>query len=270
MNDTPILVTNATGKTGRRVAERLRAAGRTVRAGSRRSDPPFDWERRATWAPALQGTSAAYVSYFPDLAVAGAPEAIEAFAADALAAGVERLVLLSGRGEEEAQRAEAALEASGAAWTIVRCSWFAQNFNEGFFRDLILAGEVALPSHVQAVPEPFVDVDDIADVAVAALLEEGHAGRLYELTGPELLTFATALDVIAQAADRPVRFTPIELERFAAALPPELAGFLTYLFVEVLDGRNAQLADGVQEALGRPARPFREFARQAAADGAWA
>ncbi len=178
-------------------------------------------------------------------------------------------MLLSGRGEEEAQRAEAALQASGADWTIVRCAWFAQNFSEGLFRDLILTGEVALPRHTEAIPEPFVDVDDIADVAAAALTEDGHVGRLYELTGPELLTFPTALDVIAVAAQRPARFVPIELEQFAAAVPQEYAGFLTYLFTDVLDGSNATLADGVQEALGRPARPFREYARKAAADGAW-
>ena len=150
MNENPILVTHGTGKAGRRVAERLRAAGRSVRVGSRAGDPAFDWENLTTWAPALEGNSAAYVSFFPDLAVEGAPEAIAAFAEDALAAGVDRLVLLSGRGEEQAQRAEAALQASGADWTIVRCSWFAQNFSEGLFRELIVAGEVVIPHRLDA------------------------------------------------------------------------------------------------------------------------
>jgi uncharacterized protein YbjT (DUF2867 family) len=270
MNKQPILITNGTGKTGRRVAARLQAAGRSVRIGSRTGRPPFDWEDRATWTHALHGTSAAYVSYYPDIAVPGAPEAIEAFAHDALAAGARRLVLLSGRGEEEAQRAESAVRASGAEWTIVRCSWFAQNFSEGAFRDAILSGELALPAHVNGVPEPFVDVEDIADVAAAALTEPGHEERLYELTGPELLTFATALDVIAVASGRAVRLAPVALEQFAAGVPAEFAGLLTYLFTEVLDGRNARLADGVREALGRPARSFREYARAAAASGAWA
>lgn len=269
MNENPILITNGTGKTGSRVAERLRAAGRPVRIGSRKGDPAFDWEDRATWAPALEGTSAAYVSYFPDLAVEGAPEAIAAFAQDARAAGVDRLVLLSGRGEEEAQRAEAELQASGADWTIVRCSWFAQSFSEGLFRELIAAGELALPRHIHDIPEPFVDVGDIADVAAAALTEAGHVGRLYELTGPDLLTFPAAIDVIARAAGRPVDYVSIELQQFAQSVPPEFAGFLTYLFTEVLDGRNAHLADGVREALGRPARSFQEYAREAAASGAW-
>ena len=181
-----ILVTGGTGKTGRRVAERLNARGMPVRIGSRSGEPPFDWEDRSTWEPALRGTSAAYVSYYPDLAVPGTPELIGALAERALAAGTRRLVLLSGRGEEEAERAEEALKASGAEWTIVRCSWFMQNFSESYFAEPLAAGELALP--VGDVREPFVDAEDIADVAVAALTEEGHAGRLYELTGPRPLT----------------------------------------------------------------------------------
>ena len=270
MTDTPILITNGTGKTGSRIAERLTAAGHAVRVGSRAGSPPFDWEDRGTWGPALDGTSAAYVSYYPDLAVPGAPEAIAAFTEDALAAGTRRLVLLSGRGEEEAQRAEEALQASGAEWTIVRCSWFAQNFSEGFFRDEIAAGALAVPTLVDGVPEPFVDVEDIADVAAAALTQAGHAGALYEMTGPELLTFATAVDVISAAAGRDVQVVPVELEDYTRSLPADLAGFLGYLFTEVLDGRNAALADGVGRALGRPARPFGAYARRAAAAGAWA
>jgi uncharacterized protein YbjT (DUF2867 family) len=201
------LVVGGTGKTGRRVAERLQARDLPVRIGSRSGAPPFDWEDRSTWAPALQGTAAAYVSYFPDLAVPGAPEAIAAFAEQALAAGTRRLVLLSGRGEEEAQRAEQALAETDAEWTIVRCSWFSQNFSESYLLEPVLAGEVVLPAG--DVPEPFVDADDIADVAVAALTQEGHAGRLYELTGPRLLTFADAVGEIARASGREIRFMPV-------------------------------------------------------------
>jgi uncharacterized protein YbjT (DUF2867 family) len=160
-------VVGGTGKTGRRVAQRLQARGVPVRIGSRSGEPPFDWEDRSTWAPALRGASAAYITYYPDLAVPGSTDAIAELAATALAGGTRRLVLLSGRGEEEAERAERALAASGAEWTVVRCSWFMQNFSEEFLLDQILAGEVALPAgHVRA---PFVDAEDIADVAAAAL-----------------------------------------------------------------------------------------------------
>lgn len=267
------LVLGGTGKTGRRIVERLRARELPVRVGSRSGEPPFDWEDRTTWAPALEGATAAYVSYVPDLAVPGATEAVGAFAEQALASGVRRLVLLSGRGEEEAQRAERVVQESGADWTIVRASWFHQNFSENYLLEPILAGEVALP--VGDVPEPFVDADDIADVAVAALTETGHAGQLYEVTGPRLLTFAEAVAEVGRASGRELRFVPVTLEEYVGAieahgLPADVVALIGYLFGELFDGRNAMLADGVQRALGRAPRDFADYARATAATGAWA
>jgi uncharacterized protein YbjT (DUF2867 family) len=269
----PTLVLGGTGKTGRRVAQRLTALGLPWRMGSRTANPPFSWEDPATWAPALQGMGAVYISYFPDLAVPGAADTVGAFARLAVQHGVRRLVLLSGRGEEGAQRAEQAVQASGAETTVVRATWFNQNFSEGGFLDMVRAGDLTLP--VGDVLEPFVDADDIADVAVAALTQDGHAGQVYELTGPRLLSFAQAADEIARAAGRPVRCTPIPLDAFTAAAaaqgePPEVVALLRYLFSEVLDGRNARLADGVQRALGRAPKDFAVFAREVAAGGVWA
>jgi uncharacterized protein YbjT (DUF2867 family) len=266
------LVLGGTGKTGRRIVERLAARGVPTRVGSRSGEPPFDWEDRSTWSPVLRDVDAAYISFHPDLAVPGAAAAVGALAAMAVEHGVRRLVLLSGRGEEEAQRAERAVRDAGADTTIVRCSWFSQNFSESFLLDAVRSGVVALP--VDAVPEPFVDVEDIADVAVAALTEDGHAGELYELTGPRLLTFAEAVREIADASGRDLRFMPMPIEEYAALLgqdelPPDVVWLITYLFTEVLDGRNAGLTDGVQRALGRQPRDFRDYARAAAATGVW-
>ena len=270
------LVLGGTGKTGRRVAQRLEARGMPTRVGSRSAEPPFDWQKPDTWATALDGVSAAYVSYYPDLAIPGAPEAVRAFAELAARNGVRRLLLLSGRGEEEAQSAELALmevaEEAGIGWTIVRCAWFMQNFDEYFFLEPILSGEVALPSW--DVPEPFVDADDIADVAVAALTEDGYAGEIYELTGPRLLTFEEAVGEIAKATGREIRFVPVSLEEYEAVLaeadvPPEFLSFLAYLFGTVLDGRNASTTDGVRRALGREPKDFSDYARDAAATGVW-
>lgn len=268
----PILVIGGTGKTGRRVAERLEARGVPVRIGSRSAQPGFDWEDRSTWAPALRGARSAYVTYFPDLAVPGAPEAVDALVKVALENDVRRIVLLSGRGEEEAQRAERVLQQSGADWTIVRCSWFSQNFNESYLQEPLHAGEVALPTG--DVPEPFVDADDIADVAVVALTEDGHVGQLYELTGPRMLSFAQAVQEIAEATGREIAFVPVTMDEYRAAMaeqdiPADFVWLITYLFTEVLDGRNASLTDGVQRALGREPRDFGDFARAAAAQGAW-
>jgi uncharacterized protein YbjT (DUF2867 family) len=270
--DAPVLVLGATGKTGRRVVDRLRERGVALRPGSRSARPGFDWTDRTTWAPALDGVASVYISYYPDVAIPGAPEAIEAFAKQALATGVRRLVLLSGRGEYEAQRAEQLLQASGADWTIVRCAWFAQNFSEGFLLEPILAGEVALPT--PDTPEPFVDAEDIADVATAVLTESGHEGRVYELTGSRMLSFADAVGEIAAATGRAIPFVPVSIDEYAAVLdetgvPDEVKGLVRYLFTEVLDGRNAHLADGVQQALGRPARDFADYVRRTAASGVW-
>ena len=266
------LVLGSTGKTGRRIMERLVAKGVRVRAGSRSAQPPFDWENRSTWAGALGGIDAVYISYYPDLAAPGATDAIRAFSELAVKSGVRRLVLLSGRGEAEAQAAEAIVRNSGAEWTLLRASWFNQNFSENFLLDAVLSGELALPAG--NVGEPFIDTNDIADAAVAALTEDRHVGQLYEMTGPRLLTFAEATAEIARAAGRPIRYTQISSEQYAVALrdvsvPPEFVSFLGYLFDEVLDGRNAFVADGVQRVLGRPARDFADYARETAATGVW-
>ena len=154
----------------------------------------------------------------------------------------------------------------------MRCSWFSQNFSEGHFLEPVLEGTVALP--VDGVGEPFVDVDDIADVAVAALTEDGHAGELYELTGPRLLTFAGAVAEIGAATGREIAFVPITRDEYAAGmadagLPDDIIWLTSYLFEEVLDGRNESLTDGVQRALGREPRDFADYARRTAATGIW-
>ena len=265
-----ILVLGGTGKTGRRIVERLRGGGVPVRVGSRSAAQPFDWTDRTTWAAVLQDVGAVYVSFYPDLAVPGAPESVGAFADLAVASGVTRLVLLSGRGEEEAQAAEELIQSAGVDWTILRSSWFSQNFSEDYLREPVLSGEVVLP--VGAVPEPFVDADDIADVAVAALTGDGHAGQLYELTGPRLLTFADAVGEIARATGRRIDLVPVSVEDYVLAaegVPGEVVELLTYLFTTVLDGRNARLADGVQRALGRSPRDFADYAKATAATGIW-
>ena len=271
-HDKTILILGGTGKTGRRVADRLTALGHPVRIGSRSADPAFDWEDPTTWADALDGIDAVYVTYYPDLAAPGAADAIRAFADQAVASGVRQLVLLSGRGEPEAQRSEEIIQGYPVDWTIVRSSMFSQNFDEYFLVDAVRSGVVAFPAG--ATPEPFIDVDDIADVVTAALTEDGHSGQIYEVTGPRLLTFEEAIDTISAAAGREIRYVPITPDEYAAGaedagVPAEFATFLGDLFGTIFDGRNVYLTDGVERALGRPARDFADYARSAAATGVW-
>lgn len=267
------LVLGGTGKTGRRIVARLQALGCSTRVGSRSGEPPFDWQDQTTWPAVLPNVRAVYISFYPDLAVPGAADSVGAFAALAADRGVGRLVLLSGRGEPEAQRAEALVREAGPEWTVVRSSWFSQNFSESFLLDDVRSGVVALP--VDGVREPFVDVEDIVDVAVAALTGDGHAGRVYEVTGPRLLTFAQAVREIAAETGREVRFEPLSMDEYTSAMTEqnvqsEAARLFRYLFTEVLDGRNSHLSDGVQSALGRPPRDFRAYVRAAAGTGVWA
>ena len=268
----PTLVLGGKGKTGRRVAERLAARGLPVRIGSRSSQPPFDWENRSTWAPALEGVGSVYLTYYPDLAVPGAVEATRSFAELALACGVRRLALLSGRGEPIAEEAEQAVRDTGADLTILRSTWFMQNFSEDYMLDHVLSGDIRLPAG--NVPTPFLDADDIADVAVDALSHDRHIGQLYELTGPRSLSFAQAAEEIGEATGRELRYTAVSLEQHEAELAdhgvaPEVIELLTYLFQEVVDGRNADTTDGVRRALGREARDFGDYVRETAASGVW-
>ena len=267
-----ILVLGGTGKTGRRVAEKLKARGIATRIASRSASPAFDWNDATTWEAALENISAVYLSYAPDLAVPGATDTVRRFVAKAIDSGVKRLVLLSGRGEEEAQACERIVQESDLEWTVVRASWFMQNFSEGEFAGMVLDGAITLPA--ADVPEPFIDINDIADVAVAALVEDGHTHEIYEVTGPRLMTFTDLAREISEAAGRTIPFVQIPGEAFAGAIaesgvPGEVAWLLNYLFDTVLDGRNAYLTDGVERALGRKPADFSDFARRVSERGVW-
>lgn len=269
----PFLVIGGSGKTGRRVVERLKALGHDVHGVSRSSSPSFDWNDDSNWNEVLAGVKALYVTYHPDLSVPGASDHIRALLTVAKARGVERIVLLSGRGEEEAQLCERLALHSGIPATIVRCGWFNQNFSESFFRDLLMSGTLAVPN--AHVGEGYVDADDIADVATAALTEDGHAGQIYQLTGPELLTFRDIAAIFRETTGRELNVVDVSREAFvegleAAQLPEGMVQLVDYLFNEVLDGRNASLGDGVQRALGRPPRDFRSFLQKAHLSGAFA
>jgi uncharacterized protein YbjT (DUF2867 family) len=267
------LVIGGTGKTGRRVVERLQAKGVPVRVGSR-SEPerPFDWEDESTWAPAIQDVKAAYITYYPDLAFPGAAEKVGKFAKLAADNGVKKMALLSGRGEDGALAGERAVQASGADVTVVRSSFFSQNFSEHFLLGPVLEGVIALPAGDTV--EPFVDTDDIADIVAAALTEDGHAGQVYEVTGPRLLSFGDVAKELSAATGREIQYIPVSPDEYAAeaikaGVPEDEAYGLVELFGEVLDGRNEHLTDGVKRALGREPRDFGDYARETAATGVW-
>jgi uncharacterized protein YbjT (DUF2867 family) len=269
----PVVIVGGAGKTGQRVADRLAAHGLPSRFASRSTSPAFDWEDPSTWHGALEGARAAYVAYQPDLAAPGATERIGEVAALASTLGVERFVLLSGRGEEGALLSEQAAFAAHDNVTVCRVAWFAQNFTEGALAGAVPTGVFALPAPGD-VPEPFVDLDDVADVAVLALTEDGHGGVVHELTGPESLTLAEVAQRLSDASGKSVEYVEVTQEEFVAeavgeGLDEVTASFLAGLFTEIFDGRNVATTTGVREALGREPRAFGDWANDAAAQGSW-
>lgn len=267
-----ILVTGGTGKTGSRIVGRLLSRDIPVRIGSRRAIPKFDWEDPETWDRAIDGVQSVYVAFQPDLAVPGSDAAIRSLIEVAKSFSVRRLVLLSGRGEPEAEACEKLVIASGLEWTVIRANWFYQNFSEGYLAEAIASRNVALPA--PDIAEPFVDADDIADIAVAALTDDTHVGQIYEVSGPRLMTFRHAVQEISNALGEPIHYEQIAMDDYVSGLeyggvPPVYISLLRYLFTVVMDGRNASLADGVQRALKRKPRDFSDYVREVVASAAW-
>lgn len=268
-----ILVIGGTGKTGRRVAEKLTALGHHVRVGSRNADPAFDWHKADGWDAALEGMDMVYITFQPDLAVPGALEAIETLVRKAKVKGVKKMILLSGKGEREAELCEQVLIHSGIEYTIVRASWFNQNFSESFFLEPILAGNLAMPK--PRVRVPYVDANDIAEVVVASFLDEKHHGKIYEVTGPRLMTFGDIAQEVSNATGREIEYTAISMEAYneimqKAGLPEDYIWLINYLFNEVLDNEdNSIVTNDVEKVLGRKARDFSDFASETAATGIW-
>lgn len=273
MKTEQFLITGGTGKTGRRIVQRLNKLGYKVRIGSRSAERPFDWNDPTNWDEVLEGIDKVYITYQPDLAVPGAKEAISELVKRATTAGVSKMVLLSGKGEREAQLCEDIVINSGIDYTIIRATWFNQNFSENFLLEPILDGVVALPqAHVKI---PFVDAEDIADVAVKVLNDVTYNGKIFELTGSETLTFKEAISVIANATNRSISFIPIRLEAYSAAmknmqLPEDFIWLINYLFDVVLGNpNNSIVTEDINLLLGRAPKTFREFAEESAALGIW-
>ncbi|MEO9964181.1 MAG: NmrA family NAD(P)-binding protein [Reichenbachiella sp.] len=268
-----ILVIGGTGKTGRRVVEKLNQANHQVRIGSRGSNPAFDWDDPSTYAEVLKGIDRAYIVYSPDLAVPGAKTAIKLLTEEALAQGLEKVVLLSGKGEKEAEACEEIVADSGLNYTIVRASWFNQNFSESFLLDPILAGHVALPMREAQIP--FVDVEDIADVVTKVLMEDSYNSETITVTGPNQLSFATVIDQIAKATDREIAFQPVSIPMYEsmmkdAGLPDDYVWLFSYLFKEVLGNpENQIISNDIERVLGRKAKDFSEYVARTKQTGVW-
>lgn len=267
------LIIGGTGKTGRKIVASLQQLGQNVRVGSRSASPSFDWQNPTTWDEALTGMDKVYITFQPDLAVPGAFEAIHNLSKMAKEKGIKKLVILSGKGETEAEKCETAVINSGVDYTVIRASWFNQNFSESFFLDPILSGQVVLPFPKAKVP--YVDTGDIADVAVEALLHDEHNGKIYELTGPRLWTFEEITNEISKASGRNIQFTSVSLEEYLgfmkqAGVDSDYIWLMDYLFTHVLTNpANSFVTGDVEKVLKRRPKDFADYAQETAATGVW-
>jgi uncharacterized protein YbjT (DUF2867 family) len=267
-----ILVLGATGKTGRRIAQRLRAAGATVRTAARRAaDVRFDWDDVTTHDAALRGATAVYVVP-PTLRTDFAPQ-VTAFIDRARSAGVRHVTFLSARGVDlapaEVPPRAVELHLAGAddlGHAVVRPGWFMHNFSEGYFRPSA-DGSIFAPAGDGA--EAFVHADDIAEVAAATLLDpDAHADAGYTLTGPAALTFTQVAERIAAASGRPIAYVDVSVDEWVArevagGMPEDYAGLLAMLLDERLrisDG--AAVTDDVERVTGHAPRGLDEYVAQ--------
>ncbi|MES2560396.1 MAG: NmrA family NAD(P)-binding protein [Bacteroidota bacterium] len=267
-----ILVIGSTGKTGNRVFSRLQQNNVDVRPASRNSDIPFDWHDDASWINALEGISTVYITFYPDIALPSSEAIIFNFAQAAKKAGVKKAVLLSGRGEPEAVACENVIRNSGMAWTIVRSSFFMQNFSEGMWAGDIAAKEFVIPT-VKA-KEPFVDIDDIADVVVETLTNSKHDGKVYEMTGPELLSFEEVISKLSLALQSQIHLKQVPIKEYRTILkehqlPQDLIGLISYLLTEVMDGRNESMKHDIELVLNRKPGSFDNYIQKTIQAGFW-
>ena len=272
MNKTTIGIIGASGKTGRRVKIRLENLGYDVLGLSRQTIPSFDWDKSNQWLSALQGLESLYITYQPDLAVPNAQEDIQKLIAAAKEAAIKHIILLSGRGEEGAQRAEQEVINSGLKWNVVRASWFMQNFSESFMLDGVLARELVLPE--AKADEPFIDADDIADIVVASLTKPELQNQLFEVTGPELLSFERCVATISSALGEEISYQPINVDDYIASakehgMPEDVAWLMNELFTNVLDGSNAYTTNTVSKVLGREPKQFNDYVEQMIKTSIW-
>jgi uncharacterized protein YbjT (DUF2867 family) len=270
-----VFVVGAMGNVGSRVAAHLTDVGRAVRAATRwpeAYDGPaepvrFDFTDPGTHAPAVEGAGSAFVMTPAD--VEAYPQLIP-FMQTAADAGVRRIVLMTAMGVDQApddvplRAAELHLEQGDQEHTLLRPNWFMQNFLT-YWRGMIEAdGVMRLPA--AEAETRFIDTDDIAAVAAAALTRDGHDGQGYTLTGPEAFTYHEAAEVLSDASGRDIRYEPVSDEEARnilteAGLDAEYAGMLVGLFQNVKAGHAAPVTPAVEQVTGRPPRSLEAFAR---------
>jgi uncharacterized protein YbjT (DUF2867 family) len=280
MTNTPILILGGTGKTGRRVAEHLRALDAHPRTAARHdADVHFDWASARTYAAALHSVSSVY------LVIEGIgtehERSIVEFLDAAQAAGVQHVTYLSARGIEQAppsiplRAVELALtERTGLTHTVLRPNWFMQDFSESFLQARIVSDDAVFAPSADGA-EAFVDAEDIAAVAAATLLDPpAHAGLSYTLSGPEALTFAQIAIHISAATGRTITHVDPPMDQWAtesvaSGMAQDYAELHIGLFQELRAGHGAHTTDDVRRVTGDAPTRFAAYAARHETLAAW-
>jgi uncharacterized protein YbjT (DUF2867 family) len=280
-----ILVTGGTGTVGREVVKQLAAARAPTRVLVRTPEKAIvlkgikaefmvgDLERPATLGPALKGVDHLF------LLTSGDPRQAEiqgVLVKAAKAAGVQHVVKLSAMGTDDQspvalgrwhRQTEKEIEASGMGWTFLRPHFFMQN-TLGFAYTVKSQGAFYAPLGDAKIS--MVDARDIAAVAVKALTAPGHMGKIYDITGPEAVSFNDAAKALSEAAGKPVKYVPVTFAEAKKAmlglgLHEWLANDLIKLYEIFAAGHGAAVSPVVRQVTGEPGIPYAQFARDNAA-----
>jgi len=268
-----VLVIGGTGKTGSAVVRGLRARGVMTSIASRTANGPdrvrFDWADPSSHAAALHEAEAIYLvapALVRDPSLWMVP-----FIERAIARGTRRFVLLSSSAIDEHApgmgAVHAALAARAPEWTVLRPSWFMQNFSDPQHAlGRSIREERTIISATGDGRLGFIDAEDIAAVAVATLLEPANAALV--LTGPEALSYAEAAAILSRVIGEPVVHHALTSEAWqarmiAGGMPADYAALLGALEQAIADGAEDRVTDEVLRRTGRPPRSLEAFAREA-------
>ncbi|MGW7062212.1 NAD(P)H-binding protein [Streptomyces sp. NPDC054904] len=269
------LVIGATGTTGSRTAAQLIAAGRRVRAASRRATPlpdtepvRFDWYDPDSHGPALAGTDRLYL--VPPVGDPDPAAVMLPFLRQARAAGVRRAVLLSSSaipgGGPAVGEVHQALPGLFAEWAVLRPSWFMQNFTGAHAHADSIREDGVILTAAGRGRVGFVDADDIAAVAVRALTDDRAPNTDLDLTGPRALGHDEIAAVLTDVTGRPVVHRHLThdamVERLAEAIPREFALMLAGMDRAIAEGAEDRTTDTVRRLTGRPPSDFRTVAER--------
>ena len=267
-----ILVTGGTGKTGRRVARRLRERGVAARVASRSGTRPdgvrFDWHDPSTFTPALEGIDAIYLVAPVD--TTAALTSMRPFLELALRRGTRRFVLLSAASLESGGpmmgEVHAWLATHAPEWIALRPSWFMQNFSESHHLPSI-RDEGVIRSATGDGRVGFVDAEDIAAVAVEALLVTAIPNGERVLTGPEALSYDDVARILGDALGRKVRHERLAPDALAAGLrgagvDAGIAALLAGMDASIAAGSEDRVTDEVRSVTGRPPGSFEAFVQR--------